>query len=395
MKSILKGLLVSFLIILSVELAARIIKTIIDDYHHVGISDSMEGFQLTPGSGWELRPNFKGVIFDKPCIVDRNGFLLEDGRQMKDSKNPVIAFLGDSWTFGNHVSVRETFVELLDDMFPDMSVINMGVPGYTSFQGYQAIETRALKLNPALIIVAFNFNDRRYVLQEAEMDSPSKFAGMSAQEERENLVNCSYLFRFINYMKRKSMRLVYEKNPVDQRTLYARVPPDAYRQNLQNMATLCRENNIPLIFFLFKNNPDNSKFLLKGIRALNRSDHDSAINYLKKSVSSESYVSPLARKYLAEIYRRKSMVKEADEILKIKDPYLSLHGGHVIYSAREYNRIMQEVAEKNDIEVVDPKSVLGKHSFLDMGHLNRKGHEQLAQLLFGIVKSMLSQEQES
>ena len=76
MKSILKGLLVSFLIILSVELAARIIKTVIDDYHHVGISDSKEAFLLTPESGWELRPNFQGVIFDKPCIVDKNGFLL-------------------------------------------------------------------------------------------------------------------------------------------------------------------------------------------------------------------------------------------------------------------------------------------------------------------------------
>jgi lysophospholipase L1-like esterase len=76
-----------------------------------------------------------------------------------------IACIGDSWTFGMNVNQDETYparVEaLLGSQTPARSVevMNFGVLGYTSFQGLQVLRSRALDLQPDVVIIGFGMND--------------------------------------------------------------------------------------------------------------------------------------------------------------------------------------------------------------------------------------------
>ena len=380
-KTIIKGFLISILIVLAAELLIRIAKTIKDDIHLNKRRPIVSSLEF----GWKLRPNFTGDISGKPCIVDENGLLEEDALQMKNKEEPKIIFLGDSWTFGTSIIIKSTFVELLDDLLPDMGVINMAVPGYSSYQGYRVIRGRALDLNPSLIVVSFNLNDRRYVLRKEDMDSSETFDRVYNQQKKQDFANYFFLFQSLNYLKKK----FYAIRPVDLRTLQARVPPDAYRENLTKIAAISKEENIPLIFLLQKENPGATEYLSKGMEYLRDSNDDKAIESLKMAISLRNFFSTLPRKYLAEIYGKKGQRQEANDVLMIKDPFLSFAGGELLYFTDEYNEIMFEVAKENNIEVADPRSILDEESYIDWGHLNTKGHEQVSQLLYNIIKKII------
>lgn len=67
-------------------------------------------------------------------------------------------------------------MELVDEMLPEVQTINLGVVGYTFFQGLQMLKKRGIALNPDIVVASFNFNDRRYVTQASKQDSPEFFA---------------------------------------------------------------------------------------------------------------------------------------------------------------------------------------------------------------------------
>ena len=380
-KTIIKGVLISILIVLALESLIRVAKTIKDDIHLNKRRPIVSSLEL----GWRLRPSFVGNVSGKPCIVDENGFLEEDALQMKNKGEPRIVCVGDSWTFGTSIINKSTFVELLDDLLPDMSVINMAVPGYSSYQGYQVIRRRVLNLNPSLIVVSFNLNDRRYVLRKEDMDSSETFKRVYNQQKKQGFSNYFFLFQSLNYLKKKS----YAMKPIDLRTLPARVPPDAYRENLTKIAAISKKENIPLIFLLQKENPGATEYLSKGMESLRNSDYDKAIESFKMAISLRNFFSILPRKYLTEIFEKRGQMKEANDILMIKDPFLSYAGGDILYFTEEYNEIMCEVAKENNIEVADPRSILDEESYIDWGHLNRKGHDQVSQLLYSIIKKII------
>ncbi|MFC2166998.1 GDSL-type esterase/lipase family protein [Acidobacteriota bacterium] len=380
LKTIIKGVLISFLIVLVFEFGARLTKTVLDDVNLV----KNRPFVHTPELGWELRPNFTGSIYGKSCEVDKDGFLVEDTPQINDDKRPKVVFIGDSWTFGNKTSVRSTFVEIVDDLLPEMNVINMGIPGYSSFQGYVTIQKRALDLNPSLIVVSFSLNDRRFVLREEDRDSLEKFEILYKVQSKQKIADYIYLFKGLNYLKEK----MYPLEQIDLRTVYARVPPEAFYENLIKIAALSSEKNIPLVFLLFKDNPNAIENLLKGVMDLKNSDYDSAIANLKRADSLENYYQPLARKYLSEAYEKKGLMDEANDILTMKLPFQSIHGNQVLYFTEEYNVIMRRVAEEKNLAVADPTLILDENSFLDYTHLNEQGHKQVALLLFDIISRM-------
>ena len=76
-----------------------------------------------------------------------------------------IVCLGDSWTFGANVDQENTYPArleaLLRQRFPDagVDVMNLGVMGYSSFQGRELLRRRALALEPDVVVLAFGMND--------------------------------------------------------------------------------------------------------------------------------------------------------------------------------------------------------------------------------------------
>ncbi len=71
----------------------------------------------------------------------------------------IIAFAGDSFTFGAGVHFEQTFVSLVQASLAGTCAYNMGVPGFGLDQIWQTVRTEALPLRPALVVVSFISGD--------------------------------------------------------------------------------------------------------------------------------------------------------------------------------------------------------------------------------------------
>jgi lysophospholipase L1-like esterase len=76
-----------------------------------------------------------------------------------------VVCLGDSWTFGTNVAQDDAYPSKLESLlrqaFPaaDVEVLNLGVPGYTSFQGLELVRQLGLSLDPDVVLIGFGMND--------------------------------------------------------------------------------------------------------------------------------------------------------------------------------------------------------------------------------------------
>ena len=152
-KELTKAIFAFMFVFLLFEGGARIAKTIYDDY----IVARESWYIYSNDLGWERRPNFSGNVFGVRRDFDSQGFVSSDTQQVASTGKTKVVVIGDSTTFGYRVDTASTFVELLDNLLPDMDFINLGVPGYTSYQGYKTLLKYGLKLDPSIVIVSFNF----------------------------------------------------------------------------------------------------------------------------------------------------------------------------------------------------------------------------------------------
>ena len=73
--------------------------------------------------------------------------------------------LGDSWTFGSNVAQPAAYpavlARLLARHWPrgDFEVLNLGMMGYSSYQGRTLLTQRGLALEPDLVVIGFAMND--------------------------------------------------------------------------------------------------------------------------------------------------------------------------------------------------------------------------------------------
>ena len=258
-------------------------------------------------------------------------------------------------------------------------MINLGVSGYSSFQGYKTLLKYVPALNPALIIVGFNHNDRRYVISEDEQDSDVKFSRDAAGHRWEDVRTTLRLYRVMQALMSKA-GLVKTPESVtaveDVRKLNVRVPPGSYGNNFVNMAKFCKERHIPLIFVLLKTNPTYTEHLRQGIKLLEEARYDLAIRELSIAVNFGHFgYSALARKYLATAHEKQGNFEEARKIMRLEQPFVSAHGGQVLYKDVEYNEIMRGVGRQYGITLVEAGRALDEDPtlYLDETHLTEKG----------------------
>jgi lysophospholipase L1-like esterase len=113
-------------------------------------------------------PTLPASLKDNPVwevSLNSEGFRDAEFPQKKPSSAFRIICLGDSWTFGANVGQNETYPEhlgaLLRQEFPTahFEVFNLGVLGYAAYNGLQLLKTRALDLNPDLVVLGFAMNE--------------------------------------------------------------------------------------------------------------------------------------------------------------------------------------------------------------------------------------------
>ncbi|MFH1681874.1 MAG: GDSL-type esterase/lipase family protein [Candidatus Eisenbacteria bacterium] len=200
-----------------------------------------------------------------------------------------VVCLGDSWTFGANVAESETYPARLERLFeegmPEMEseVLNLGVLGYSSFQGLQLMKSFALDLDPDLLLLGFGMNDAS-VSGYRDKDMPAMEKKEPSLEDRIHaLPEKLELFKLVRYaallMKHEpdslarqlagAKRRIGEPSPpaqagraavgdaaaeappeeVDYGELepWTRVSPEDYRENTKEMIRLARETEIPVL----------------------------------------------------------------------------------------------------------------------------------------------------
>jgi lysophospholipase L1-like esterase len=388
-KRFLYQLLITLLLLASLEAAARLAFTVYSGPLYAGTKPPDAWFIPSSDIGWDRRPNFNGLdecevrrTFDSRGLVSVDAARLQNG----GSQNLRVVFLGDSNTYGHCLTTETTFVEVAAILLPKFDLINLGVLGYTSYQGYRQLLKHGDLIRPDLIFISFNFNDRRYVTGNNDIDSDAAFKTMVVKTRTFQVLEYSYLYRVVRALARRSSP---DPAPTLLRvdTLKPRVDPQSYRSNLIRMIEWARNRGSIPIFILLGDNPGETALLRRGVARLEAKDYESAIKDLTLIVNrSKAQFAPLARLYLSIAYREIGRMEVAEQALLI-EPRYSNHGGVPIFLDSDYNKIMRDVAQEYDVTLIDAKSKLEEapRVFFDPVHFDAEGHEIVGRLIAGVL----------
>jgi lysophospholipase L1-like esterase len=391
---ILQQVLITIALLVGLEAALRLVYTLNSGPLYIGGGDRKEWFTLSADVGWDRRPNFKGRdICGAYREFDTRGLVSADGAQLKDEKlkDRRVLFIGDSNTYGYCLATGSTFVEVADRLLPDFALINMGVPAYTSYQGYKQLLKYGELINPKIIFISFNFNDRRYVLRDADVDSDATLRRIATKPVFD-LLERIYLFRVVRALGRKAgiVRVPTDATtPLRVDRLKPRVDPQSYKNNLIKMVEWARRHGAaPYFILLGGDNPNRLALLRRGKAHLDNGNYEAAIEDLKKVTSyARSSLVVLARKYLSIAYRATGRAKQAEQTLWIK-PFYSAYGGDPMLEDSEYNKVMRDVAKDYKVPLVDAQSKLEQNPrvfFDEANHFDAEGHEMVGKMIRNVL----------
>jgi lysophospholipase L1-like esterase len=350
-------------------------------------------FVYTDDVGWERRPDFTGP---DDCQAgrefDARGFLKADAAKLRNTTpgGRRVLFLGDSNTYGYCLDNTATFVEVADRLLPQYDLINLGVPGHTSYQGYKQLLKFEAMIKPDIIVISYNFNDRRYVTNPNDADSDAVFHKLRSAHELQ-LLEYSYLYRAVRAVGKKLGLIRASPPPATVRVdrLEPRVDPARYRDNLIKMIEWARQNGSTPYLLLLGDNPNQTELLRRGIDHLERRDYQAAIQDLSPITLHSRYAfATLARKYLSRAFAELGDPTRAEQVLTIA-PQQTVHGGAPVFLDEVYNQIMREVASAYTVTLIDGKSVLNKNArvFFDSCHFDAEGHEMIGKLIKDVLAS--------
>ena len=242
--------------------------------------------------GWSLKPNSTGDAgWGKRAVINSIGLRSPEIGAKKPGEFRILS-LGESTTFGTNVKNDETYStqlqEILSAQLPSrpISVINAGVSAYSSYQSLKYLERRGLALKPDVVLFYHEVNDylpssiRDTKLNEVGVLRTDKQLYDSGLARVDAVIRKhSALYRLLSraYANFRIERLDLEdfKNPVrkiglppelrvsgfirriehpgepddalDAAALGRRVSDSERLENLQHLASICRENQIELI----------------------------------------------------------------------------------------------------------------------------------------------------
>ena len=118
----------------------------------------LQRFWPTLPEQWKANPVYE-------TLLNSDGFRDREFVRPKPPSTIRVVCLGDSWTFGASVGQDRTYPRRLEARlrraFPGVAfeVLNLGVVGYSSFQGLAVFEQFGLALEPDLVVVSYLNND--------------------------------------------------------------------------------------------------------------------------------------------------------------------------------------------------------------------------------------------
>ena len=129
------------------------------EMRHVGkmLPDPYKYDVYDPHRGWALKPSLADLRLPKGNTLTTNSKGTRGAKEYRYGKSEKqrILILGDSFTFGEDVSDKETYSHYLQEMLPFTEVINFGVHGYGHDQMLLYLKEEGLKYKPDLVILGF------------------------------------------------------------------------------------------------------------------------------------------------------------------------------------------------------------------------------------------------
>lgn len=358
------------------ELAARLAARRSPDLAAVLARD---WYRLTPDTCWEPVPGYEGRVYGVWRAFGERGLLRADEEELGRAA-PRVALLGDSCTFGHRVPEEETFAARLEQLLPGVDTVNLGVPGYSSLQVLRRLP-RALELAPDAVVLSANFNDRRYVLRapDGEFDWAAR-----AREERSlagRIERGSYLVRVLRRLggadDGEEPRHVPGLRLGD---LSPRVPPDAYRANLEAAVERARAAGARVVLLLLGDAPGETELLRQGLARRAAGEAAAAEELFALAEERGGQFATLAREL-----RRRSLAERGDpaaeELDELPELIPSLLGGRPLATDAEYHAVLRDVAARLDVPLVDGAAALQPGDYFDFCHFGPAGHERVAQAL--------------
>ena len=384
--------LVTVGLLLALEAAARVISTV-----HQNLTQEPTWFAYSADLGWQRQPHFTGL---DDCGEHRSfgdqGLLVQDAARLQEPgpRKFRALFLGDSNTYGYCLDADDTFVAAANRRLADTHSLNLGVSGYSSYQGYRALLHYGDQLKPDIVFVSFNYNDRRLVLDADFADSRETFERMQMAGRMSAFADLSYIFRGARYLMEKlsppEPAVLGYVPKADLGALRPRVDAASYRANLTGMVQWARGRGIAVVFILLGDNPDQTHILREGIRLLSEGAHQDAIDMLEAGLdegADESFAM-LMRLQLAKAYEAAGRSADAKSMLEVTDLFAGIHGGQPIVLDSDYHRIMRDAGAQMEVTVIDAASELGKDPsvFFDHCHFDARGHEVVSGLVVDAIE---------
>jgi lysophospholipase L1-like esterase len=119
-----------------------------------------------PGLPYEMAPNMEKIA--DGVWVRTNGYGMRDREPLPDDTPSLfrIVAIGDSFAFGLGVPVEEAFPRVLEKLLNDSAtngmryeVLNLAVPGYSTWEEALALKYKGLKWHPKLVVLGYCLND--------------------------------------------------------------------------------------------------------------------------------------------------------------------------------------------------------------------------------------------
>lgn len=207
-----------------------------------------------PQAHWKINPAIQRAYDNsgdknKKELAERDGLLDWEYTRQKDEKAYRILCYGDSQTMATPWvgSIYLTFPKLLQDklmetfMKRDPQVINMGVSGYSSYQGLLFFKNIGLLYRPDCVIIGLGFHD----------------AGSSYAPDKEVNTDRPMLKKLRSLLYRSQIYLLIRKRILTRRAtgesekgrpVFRRVSIEDYRENLREFVKKGKEKGIRVVF---------------------------------------------------------------------------------------------------------------------------------------------------
>lgn len=189
-----------------------------------------ERFRRADGTQWAPAPNtgrFNSAGFIGPVIgLEKPPGCLR------------IAAVGDSCTYWGSPTYPERLREILAERLDrPVEVLNAGVAGYSTYQGKKRLEYDVLPYRPDIVVIYFGWNDHWLwrTRTDAEVNATSRSLSLLERlSGRCRSAQVALLFRDTLHS--------FSADSARKATKVFRVPPDEYRQNLDEMIHMVRSS---------------------------------------------------------------------------------------------------------------------------------------------------------